>query len=128
MITMSGYLGWFHAALLTVSLLPFLLRRYRKWTRKKPGKKRNAVLKFLSKIHPYIGGTLAITGFLHGYLALGVIRLHTGYVTWFLVMILFGLRIWGKLSKNKYWLVLHRAAALLLVFSLLLHVFARNIL
>lgn len=124
---MTAYLGWLNVVLLSVSLLPLLLRRYGKLTQKNPSKRLNAALRFLSKIHPCIGITLAITGFLHGYRALGVIRLHTGFVTWFLVLILFGIGIWGKLSKNSYWLTLHRAVALLLVFSLLLHIFARNI-
>ncbi|HHU49670.1 MAG TPA: hypothetical protein GXZ37_08130 [Clostridiales bacterium] len=104
-----------------------MLRRYRRYILKKPGKKLDAILKPLSKIHPFIGVTLMITGFLHGYMALGSIRLHTGYLTWFLVLVLFAIRIWGSLSKDRYWLVLHRAIALLLVVSLLLHIFAGNL-
>lgn len=124
---MTGFIGWLNVVLLSISLLPFLLRRYRKYILKKPSKKLNAVLKPLSKIHPFIGITLMITGFLHGYMALGTIRLHTGYITWFLVLLLFAIRMWGNLSKNRYWLVLHRAVAFLLVFSLLLHIFVRNL-
>jgi hypothetical protein len=124
---MTGFIGWLNVILLCISLLPFLLRRFRKYILKKPSKKLNALLRPLSKIHPFIGVTLMVMGFLHGYMALRSFRLHTGYITWFLVIVLFSIRIWGNLSKNRYWLVLHRAVALLLVIALMIHIFARNL-
>ena len=120
-------LGWFNIALIGVSFLPFILRRFRKHVLKKPNKQLNAILKFLSKIHPFIGMALLITSFIHGYLAVGLIRLHTGYVAWFLIVVMFAIRVWGKVSKSRYWLSLHRAVAMLLLLALLLHIFARNI-
>ncbi len=127
MIVLIRILGWFNIALVGVSFLPFLLRRFRKYVLKKPNKHLNAILKFLSKIHPFIGITLLITSFLHGYLALGTIKLHTGYVAWFLVLVMFSIRVWGKVSKSRYWMSLHRAVAMLLLLALLLHIFARSI-
>jgi uncharacterized membrane protein len=127
-VVLIAVLGWLNITLVGVSFLPFLLRRFRRHVLKKPNKQLNAVLKFLGKLHPFIGITLLITSFIHGYLAVGTIRLHTGYVAWFLIATLFAIRMWGKISKNKYWLTMHRAVAMLLFLSLLLHIFARNIL
>lgn len=124
---MIRYLGWLNVFLIALSLSPFLLRRIRKHIIKKPSKKLSKALKFLSKIHPYLGVVLLITSFLHGYLALGTIRLHTGYLTWFLIVVLFALRMWGIKSRNRYWLILHRAVAGLVVVALLIHIFARNL-
>ncbi|MDF2616725.1 MAG: hypothetical protein K0Q47_1380, partial [Sedimentibacter sp.] len=42
---------------------------------------------YLAKAHKYFGFVLLITAFVHGYMALGTIRLHTGVILWVWVLI-----------------------------------------
>ena len=123
------FLGWVNIALVIIAGLLFMLRRMNKliYTNKNATLKK--IVKFLSRIHPYIGITLLITAYIHGELALGTIfKVHTGSLAWTIIFIMMLIALIGKRFRIKYWLKLHRTLAILLMFSVLLHLFARNIL
>jgi Ni,Fe-hydrogenase I cytochrome b subunit len=124
---MVGFLGWFNVVLAASALLLFFLRRINKYfyQYKHPGLRKTATI--ISKFHPYIGFTLLFTSLIHGYMALGTVRLHTGSIAWLLLFFLMLTATLGRKYKPKHWIKGHRILAGLFVLSILVHIFARNI-
>ena len=119
-------LGFINALLLTLLLSPFLLRKINKliFQNKNKALKKSAAL--LSKMHMYFAYILLATALTHGYMALGTIRLHSGYLLWLLVLVQV---IWGNLikkMKKPYMLKVHRAIGLSSVLLLIFHLLQVN--
>jgi hypothetical protein len=94
---------------------------------------RNAMLKKvslkLSKFHPYIGIGLVVTALVHGQLALGtLLKVHTGPVILYLLVLTMLVALVGKQYRLKYWLEIHRILAILIAIAIFVHLVARNIL
>lgn len=118
---MYSILGFLSSFLLLILLLPYLLRVLNSKMIKSDQIKK--IIKTLKKIHRPAGMLLAVVALVHGYLALGSLRLHTGtllYVLMFITMAL-GAAFYSK--KKKQLLSLHRALALGTVVLLAVHYF-----
>ncbi len=124
---MVVWLGWFNVSLVAFNLLPYLSRRINRLCYQNQNKSLRSVSRVLNKIHPYTGVVFLITAFTHGYMALGAIRLHTGYIAFFSGVLLFLVALTGKRFRIKGWIKFHRGLALLLAAAILVHIFARNI-
>lgn len=118
---MYSILGFLSSFLLFILLLPYFLRLLNSKMIKSDQIKK--IIKMLKKIHRPAGMLLAVVALVHGYLALGSLRLHTGtllYVLMFITMA-FGAAFYAK--KKKQWLSLHRALALGTIVLLAVHYF-----
>ena len=118
---MYRILGYVNIMLLITVTSPYWLRRFnqRFFTEKKPAFA--SWIKRLRKIHKPLGVSLVLLSLLHGYLALGSLRLHTGSVAW--VMILIVVILGGLFYKKKkaVFFTWHKRAALIMVLFVLLH-------
>lgn len=107
----------------------FLLRRINTYAFSNKNTVLKKVVKPLSKVHPYIGVLLLISAYVHGDLALGsIFRVHTGPLTWWVLLVMMLVALIGKHFKIKNWIKVHRVLAIVMVLSVLLHLSARNIL
>jgi hypothetical protein len=118
---MYKILGWINAILLVLILIQFLLNFSNRKFIKTDNKNFKKVQKLFKTIHKPLGIALAILGPIHGYLALGGLRLHTGsllYLSLIVTAILGG--IFYRLKKRVFfsW---HKRFAALTVFLLLVH-------
>lgn len=118
---MYSVLGYLSSALLGLLILPAVLRiANKKLLKNDPNVK--SVIRTLKKIHPLLGGLLAVIAIIHGYLALGGFRLHTGSLVYgsALIAMCFG----GAFSvkKKKVFLALHKSFVLLAVIMWSVHI------
>jgi hypothetical protein len=120
---MIRFLGYLNLALLVSLLCPFLLRRINKYSfNYKNMFLRKAAAGFV-KVHPFLGLSLLVSALLHGYIALGAIRLHTGTVLWTGILIQVMLGIAVKKTKKPILLKVHRVVGLLPVILVLAHLY-----
>ncbi len=124
-----GFLGWLNVLFALAAASLFTLRRINKhWFSNKNATLKN-LLKPLSKAHPYLGAALLIFAYLHGDIALGTIfKIHTGPLTWWIILVMMLVALIGKKYKVKNWLPAHRILAGVLFVAIFLHLFFRNIL
>lgn len=78
------------------------------------------------KAHKYFGFILLITAYVHGYMALGTIRLHSGIILWIWVLIQVILGNMVKKMKKPYMLKIHRAVGLFSLIFLIAHLIQVN--
>lgn len=121
-------LAWINVALMIIASLLFITRRIFK----KLGDKKSPfalflrrIMPLLQKIHPIIGLSFIVVSFIHGYLALGLITLHTGLLVWLTALLMGTVATVGKGLRinQKTWLKIHRPLALLLWALFFLHYF-----
>lgn len=118
---MYRILGWLNIALLVTVTSPYWIRRLGQWLF--PGK-RSAIAKWikpLRAIHKPLGAALAVLALVHGYLALGSLRLHTGSVVWVLVLATAALGILFYRRKKAPLFRWHKRLALATVLLTLVH-------
>lgn len=118
---MYGFLGFLNIALLAVMTSPFWLRVLNDHSLHLKGGTYGKALKFLRMIHKPLGASILIIASIHGYLALGAIRLHTGVL---LLLAILGTAILGFsffLLKKRSLFVWHRRLVTVIIFFLLLH-------
>lgn len=114
-------LGTIAATLLFFQISLFVFRKIYKYSPKKP-KILVPFLKFLKSAHIYSGISLLIIGFVHGILALGTIKLHTGWILWFVIAFSFvGYLIRNKIGKK--WIFIHRIVGFIIIGLFLIHKF-----
>lgn len=118
---MVRFLGWFNFTLIIFNFSLFFARRFNKHLLTNRSFFMRDVSRFLSSLHPITGIVVVITGIIHGYLALGSIRLHSGLILWLTIVITGILAGWGKKLRIRYWVARHRLASLLIIVSLILH-------
>ena len=123
---MYKFLGYLNIALIVVITAPYWLRKLNEWFfhTKKPGFQK--LLKGLRRLHKPLALLLLVDVALHGYLALGGFRWHTGTVAalGFLLTALFGLLFY--LRKKPALLKWHKALALLSVLLVAIHLLWPN--
>lgn len=90
-------------------------------------------LRKIKKIHPYIGLILIVIGLVHSRFAMGIFPppiKHTGTILILLIALNGLIAIIGHKIKlfKRNWRYLHRAVAVLIILSLFVHRFFRNIL
>ena len=123
---MVSFLGLMNATLLILLLSPFLIRRINKYFYKNKNKILRNYAGSLSKIHMYFAYILLITAFVHGYMALGTIRLHSGYILWTFVFTQIILGNMSKKIKKSYLFKIHRVVGLTSLVFLIIHLIQVN--
>lgn len=123
---MVGFLGFINVVLLILLLSPFLLRRTNKYIFKNKNKILKKYAGVFSKYHMYFGFTLLVTAFLHGYMALATIRMHSGYILWLWVFIQVSLGMYAKKKKKPQLFNIHRIIGLLSLVFLIIHLIQVN--
>lgn len=109
---MTRISGFSASGLLLLLLSPYLLRILGQYFPSIRPRIKTLIRK-LKKIHPFAGFCLLIIGAVHGYIALGGFRLHTGS---FLYLAVFITAFFGglfALKKKKILLQFHRGSVLL---------------
>lgn len=116
-------LGWTSLGLLALLILPFVLVRLNKWVLKTKSKPYQKLIRFLRMLHKPAGIALLLVAAVHGYLALGTLRLHTGTVLFAVVLLTAVLGGAFYRLKKKPLFSAHKLAAVLTVLVFLLHFF-----
>ena len=123
---MYKILGIINVALILVITAPYWLRRLGKRFFPKRKIASTKLMKVLRSVHKPFGVCLLLITLIHGYLALGALRLHTGTLAGIMVLatVVLGLLFYKK--KKAVFLKWHKRAALLMVLLTLLHLFVPN--
>ena len=102
-------------------LLPYVMRKLNEFFFKKKNGTYISTMRFLRKSHRYLGVLLIASIFIHGWLALGTLMLHTGTIlgAFALIMAVFGLIF--ILAKKRWAYKTHKALAVAFIALLLLH-------
>ena len=122
-IALYVFLGWLNVVLLAVMTSPFWLRFLNNRFFHLRGGTYGKTVKVLRTIHKPLGGAILIIALLHGYLALGALRLHTGVFVWLSIFTMAVLGLSFYLTKKRSLFVWHRRIALVVLFFLLVHLF-----
>jgi hypothetical protein len=118
---MYQILGILNVALFVGVTSPYWLRRINQWFFH--GKSKGIVqgVKKLRKVHKPLGICLVVLSLIHGYLALGALRLHTGSLAWIMSIITVLLGVLFYKRKKAVYLLWHKRAALLTIILTVLH-------
>ncbi len=118
---MYAVFGWINVVLVALMILPFAMQNMNKMLFKKKSGTYVNVTKFFRKSHRYIGILLLVSIAVHGFLAMGAIRFHTGTVlgALFLGAALFGVIF--ILAKKKWAFKTHKALAIAFTVFMLVH-------
>lgn len=119
---MYQILGMLNIILLIAVTSPYWLRKLNK--KKSPAV--NRMIKNMRKVHKQLGVCLALIVPIHGYPALGALRLHTGSVVFIFVVITVILGLSFYQTKKPVFFKWHKRAALMVVLLTLLHLIAPN--
>ena len=118
---MYVFLGWLNIGLIAVMTSPFWLRFLSKRIPRLRSEAYRGAIKFLRAIHKPLGAAILVIALIHGYLAWGTLRLHTGTILWLSVLITALLGASFYLFKKKQLFVWHKRMALLVVLLLTVH-------
>ncbi len=118
---MYVFLGLLNIVLLAVMTSPFWLRFLNDHTLHLKGGRFGKVIKFLRAIHKPLGVVILIVAAIHGYLALGTIRLHTGILVFLAILVTATLGGSFYLLKKRSLFLWHRRMVLVVLFFLLIH-------
>ena len=120
---MNAYaiLGWVNIAAIVVMTAPYWLRMISQYSLKNKNKKLLRFIKALRTVHKPLGLALVASVIVHGILALGTLRLHTGTIAGIMLIITAALGGTFYLLKKKPVLIAHRTAASLLTLLVLVH-------
>ncbi|MDN5351774.1 MAG: hypothetical protein PWQ12_693 [Clostridiales bacterium] len=123
---MYGFLGWLNVLLLAAMTAPYWLRWINKRTFQFKGGLYGKTIQYLRKIHKPLGFAILIIGLIHGYLALGGFRLHTGSVllVTLVLVALFGLLF--HFRKDKKFFKWHKRIVVIAGFALAVHLLFPN--
>ena len=118
---MVKFLGYLNIGLLAVVLAPYLVRKLNQWFIHSKGPGFGKLMKVLRALHKPAAVLLVASVVLHGWLALGGFRLHTGTVAavGLLLTALCGLLFY--LLRKPPLLVAHRVLALVSVVLIAVH-------
>ncbi len=125
---MYQVLGYLNIALLVVITAPYWLKKLNLWLFHWKGKGFQATLKFLRKLHKPLGLALVLLAILHGYLALGTLRLHTGSLAWIILLVTVALGGAFYRLKKAPLFKWHKAFALLVVLFTAIHLLVPGLL
>lgn len=114
-------IGRLNLALLLIMTAPYWLRFLNAHTLHLQGGTYARVVRLLRRIHKPLGGVILILALIHGYLALGSFRIHTGTLLWLSIAATASLGLAFFLSKKKALFVWHKRMVLVSILLLLLH-------
>lgn len=114
-------IGWFNVAAVLVMTAPYWLRLINKLAYNSKNTALTRMIKTLRAVHKPLGLALFVMAIVHGALALGAFRLHTG--TFVGIILLVTVVLGGSFYrlKKKPLYIAHRTAATLLTLSVLVH-------
>ena len=118
---MYQILGYINVALLVVITAPYWLKKLNQWLFHWKGKSYQSALKTLRKLHKPLGISLVLISVVHGYLALGAFRLHTGSLAWIMLLITASLGIAFYRLKKAQLFKWHKAFALIVTVFTAVH-------
>ncbi len=130
---MVDAMGWLNLVLVLIMASIYPIKRAATAKPHGPGKGNNgrsmALYKRMRLLHPLLGGLIIVLGLIHGYLALGTIRPHTGLLVVITIILMGAIAIFGPKMKvlRKKWRNLHRGMGLILLIFVVLHLFWRNL-
>jgi hypothetical protein len=114
-------LGYVNLSILMFNISPFVLRIITQHILKSRSPDVWKIIRILKKVHKITGITLLVTGFIHGFIALGYrFYIHTGYLLWFSVVTLFLIYAFRKFMKRS-WIKVHRTVAVVALALLVVH-------
>ena len=118
---MYAVLGWVNVALLALMTAPYWLRFLNKHVFHTQGGIYAKLIKGLRKVHKPLGLAVILIAAIHGYLALGALRLHTGTLLGTGIVLTAALGISFYRMRKKPLFAWHKRLALLVILLLLLH-------
>ena len=121
---MYRILGYLNVTLFIVVTSPYWLRRLNQWMLHIRGADIQKVLKPLRSLHKPLAACLAVLAAIHGYLALGAPRLHTGSIVWIAVLLTAGLGYAFYKKKTPSLFKWHKGMALTVALLIALHLIA----
>lgn len=121
---MYSLLGWFNAIALVLLTAAWWFPRLNRSVIKLKPSIMSPINKSLRRLHKPLGLALAVAAPVHGYLALGSFRLHTGSLLYISLLLTAGAGGTYYKTKNKNIFKLHKMLALTTVLLLLLHLLA----
>lgn len=117
---MYAVLGWLNIGLIAIMTAPYWLRFLNSRTLRLKGGGYAKTIRVLRAVHKPLGIAILILAAIHGYLALGALRLHTGTIAGTMLLITAALGGMFYYTKKKPVFVWHkRFVAVLLVFVLI---------
>jgi hypothetical protein len=119
-------LGFTNIALLAVMTSPFWLRFLNERFFHKKGGSYAKAIKILRALHRPLGAVIIVIAAIHGYLALGTIRLHTGVLVFLALLVTATLGGSFFLFKKKPLFLWHRRMVLVVLLLLLIHLLFPN--
>jgi hypothetical protein len=123
---MYSILGWLNVVILGILVTPYILKYLNKNILKSNSNGIRNTIKFLRRLHKPLGLTLAVVALIHGYLALGRLRLHTGSLLYLSIIITAVLGGSFYRLKKKILFTWHKRFALISIIILLIHLFYPN--
>ncbi|WP_333652459.1 hypothetical protein [Lacrimispora sp.] len=123
---MYKILGIINVLLIIVITSPYWLRRLGQRFFPKRKIASTKLIKVLRAVHKPFGLCLLLITLIHGYLALGAFRLHTGTLVGIMVLVTVVLGLLFYRKKKAVFFKWHKRAALLMVLLTLLHLFFPN--
>lgn len=123
---MYKILGIINVLLIIVITSPYWLRRLGQQFFPKRKIASTKLIKILRAVHKPFGFCLLLITLIHGYLALGAFRLHTGTLVGIMVLATVVLGVLFYRKKKAVFFKWHKRAALLMVLLTLLHLFLPN--
>ena len=118
---MYRFLGWLNVALLVVMTSPYWLRFLNNHLLHSKSAFYRKTVKLLRSIHKPLGAAVILVALIHGYLALGAFRLHTGTLLGIAVVLTAILGATFFISKKRTAFVWHKRMVLIALLLLLLH-------
>lgn len=119
---MYRILGWINVIILLLLVLPCILSFYNQLLKQSSFKISCFALAF-KKLHKRLGILLLFMPLIHGYMALGEIKLHTGTLVYLFILLS---TIHGAIYsqfKKRFHLHLHKILALISIFIFAIHLF-----
>jgi hypothetical protein len=118
---MYAVFGWINVALVALMLLPYVMRKLNEFFFKKKKGAYIKTMRLFRKSHRYLGALLIVSIFVHGWLALGTLMLHTGTILGALALIMAVFGLIFIFAKKRWAYKTHKALAVAFVALLLLH-------
>ncbi len=118
---MYAVLGWLNVGFIAVMTAPYWLRFINNHTLHLKGGLYAKTIKVLRTVHKPLGAAVLLIMLIHGYLALGALRLHTGTITGVLLLLTAMLGSVFFFTKKKAAFVWHKRMVGLLVIFIAIH-------
>ena len=118
---MYRFLGWLNVVFLVVMTSPYWLRFLNKHFFHAKGGIYGKAVKLLRSIHKPLGAVVVLVALIHGYLALGAFRLHTGTLLGIAVILTAILGGTFFISRKRLAFTWHKRMVLVVLLLLLLH-------